>query len=89
MCRAWHKPFNDKIVVMSYPSNKPEERGSNLTLASSPAAKKAYGITNISRARDLLFPYPKNLVIAAPRMSNYMEKNKEINNIYRKYADEK
>lgn len=81
-------PLKTKLVVMSYPSNKPEERGSGLTLASSPAAKKAYGITNISRARDLPFPYPDDLVIAAPRMSYYMEKNKEINNIYRKYADE-
>lgn len=71
-------PLKTKLVVMSYPSNKPEERGSGLTLASSPAAKKAYGITNISRARDLPFPYPDDLVIAAPRMSYYMEKTKRL-----------
>ena len=40
---------------MSYPSDSTETRGSGLILASSPAAK-AYGITNISRARDLPFP---------------------------------
>jgi len=73
---------------MSYPSDNPEERGSGLILASSPAAKKAYGISNVSRARDLPFPYPTDLIIAAPRMSYYMKKNMEINNIYRKYADE-
>lgn len=82
-------PLTTKLVVMSYPSNNPEERGSGLILASSPAAKKAYGISNVSRARDLPFPYPDDLIIAAPRMSYYMKKNMEINNIYRKYADEK
>jgi len=59
---------------MSYPSDNPEERGSSLILASSPAAKKAYGISNVSRARDLPFPYPADLIIAAPRMSYYMNK---------------
>ena len=82
-------PLKAKLVVMSYPSNSWEERGSGLILASSPAAKKAYGITNISRARDLPFPYPSDLVIAPPRMAYYMKKNKEINTIYKKYADEK
>lgn len=81
-------PLTTKLVVMSYPSDNPEERGSGLILASSPAAKKAYGISNVSRARDLPFPYPDDLIIAAPRMSYYMKKNMEINNIYRKYADE-
>lgn len=81
-------PLTTKLVVMSYPSDNPDERGSGLILASSPAAKKAYGISNVSRARDLPFPYPDDLIIAAPRMSYYMKKNMEINNIYRKYADE-
>lgn len=82
-------PLKAKLVVMSYPSDSPSERGSGLILASSPAAKKAYGITNISRARDLPFPYPSDLVIAPPRMALYMRKNMEINTIYKKYADEK
>ncbi len=81
-------PLTTKLVVMSYPGNSWEERGSGLILASSPAAKKAYGITNISRARDLPFPYPSDLYIAPPRMAYYMEKNKEINAIYKTYADE-
>jgi DNA polymerase V len=73
-------PLETKLVVMSYPSADPKERGSGLILASSPAAKKAYGISNISRARDLPFPYPPGLVIAAPQMRLYMQKNTEINN---------
>ena len=73
---------------MSYPSDDPSQRGSGLILASSPAAKKAYGISNVSRSRDLTFPYPEDLVIAPPRMALYMRKNMEINNIYKKYADE-
>lgn len=73
---------------MSYPSDNPAERGSGLILASSPAAKKAYGISNVSRSRDLPFPYAEDLVIAPPRMALYMRKNMEINNIYKKYADE-
>lgn len=81
-------PLETKLVVMSYPSADPKERGSGLILASSPAAKKAYGISNISRARDLPFPYPADLVIAAPQMKLYMLKNTEINDIYKSYADE-
>lgn len=81
-------PLKTKLVVMSYPSDSPAERGSGLILASSPMAKQAYGITNVSRARDLPFPYPEDLIIAPPRMTLYMKKNMEINNIYKKYADE-
>lgn len=66
---------------MSYPSDSTETRGSGLILASSPAAK-AYGITNISRARDLPFPI-QVIYIVAPRMAYYMEKNREINSIYK------
>lgn len=73
---------------MSYPSDDPSQRGSGLIMASSPAAKKASGISNVSRSRDLPFPYPEELVIAPPRMALYMRKNMEINNIYKKYADE-
>lgn len=50
--------------------------------------KKAYGISNVSRSRDLPFPYPEDLVIALPRMALYIRKNMEINNIYKKYTDE-
>ncbi|MGM0285781.1 MULTISPECIES: Y-family DNA polymerase [unclassified Enterococcus] len=81
-------PLQAKLVVMSYPSDDPNLRGSGLILAATPAAKKAYNISNVSRARDLPFPYPEDLIIAPPRMSLYMRKNMEINNIYKEYADE-
>ena len=81
-------PLKTKLVVMSYPSDDPSQRGSGLILASSPTAKKTYGISNVSRSRDLPFPYPEDLVIAPPRMALYMRKNMVINNIYKKYADE-
>lgn len=81
-------PLTTKLVVMSYPSSDPSQRGSGLILASSPAAKQVYGISNVSRSRDLPFPYPSDLVIAPPRMALYMRNNMEINNIYKKYADE-
>lgn len=81
-------PLKVKLVVMSYPSGSVMERGSGLILASSPAAKKAYKITNVSRARDLPFPYPKDLVIAPPRMKLYMKKQRQINSIYRTFVDD-
>lgn len=81
-------PLKAKLVVMSYPSDDPNLRGSGLILAATPAAKVAYRISNVSRARDLPFPYPEDLIIASPRMALYMRKNMEINNIYKEYADE-
>lgn len=81
-------PLKAKLVVMSYPSDDPNLRGSGLILAATPAAKAAYRISNVSRARDLPFPYPEDLIIASPRMALYMRKNMEINNIYKEYADE-
>ncbi|MDH6364479.1 DNA polymerase V [Enterococcus sp. PF1-24] len=81
-------PLKAKLVVLSYPPDSESERGSGLILASSPAAKAAYDISNVSRARDLPFPYPEDLIIAEPRMKVYMQKNMEINNIYRRFCDE-
>lgn len=81
-------PLKVKLVVMSYPSDNKKQRGSGLILASSPEAKKAYNISNVSRARDLPFPYPDDLVIAAPRMNLYMQVNQQINNIYRSFVDD-
>ncbi len=81
-------PLTVKLVVMSYPSNDTKERGSGLILASSPQAKKAYNISNVSRARDLPFPYPDDLVIAPPRMKLYMKKQRQINQIYRSFVDD-
>lgn len=82
-------PLRTKLVVMSYPSDSVRERGSGLILASSPAAKKAFGISNVSRARDLPFPYPSDLVIAPPRMHLYMQVHRQINDIFRCYVDDK
>lgn len=48
-------PLKAKLVVMSYPSDDPNLRGSGLILAATPAAKEAYRISNVSRARDLPF----------------------------------
>ena len=81
-------PLKVKLVVMSYPGDSKKERGSGLILASSPEAKKAYNISNVSRARDLPYPYPDDLVIAAPRMNLYMETNKKINSVYRTFVDD-
>ncbi|MEY8371279.1 Y-family DNA polymerase [Aerococcaceae bacterium 50-4] len=82
-------PLTTKLVVMSYHDETGgQSRGSGLILASSPAAKKAFNISNVTRARDLPYPYPDDLVIAQPRMRLYMEKNQEINRIYKTYVDE-
>lgn len=81
-------PLTTELVVMSYPSDRIEQRGSGLILAASPAAKKAYGIRNVSRARDLPFPYPKSLKIVPPRMKLYLKMNQRINRIYKTYCDE-
>ncbi|MBK2403252.1 Y-family DNA polymerase [Erysipelothrix sp. strain 2 (EsS2-7-Brazil)] len=81
-------PLKTKLVVMSYPSESVRERGSGLILASSPMAKKAFGISNVSRARDLPFPYPEDLVIAPPRMNLYMAIHRQINEIFRCYVDD-
>ncbi len=83
-----YDPLKVKLVVMSYPSDSPSERGSGLILASSPEAKRAYNISNVSRARDLPYPYPDDLVIVAPRMNYYMEVNKKINSIYRTFVSD-
>ena len=82
-------PLTTKLVVMSYHDETGgQSRGSGLILASSPAAKKAFNISNVTRARDLPYPYPDDLVIVQPQMRLYMEKNQEINRIYKTYVDE-
>lgn len=59
-------PLKTKLVVIFYPSDDPLLRGSDLILASSPVAKAAYRISNVSRARNLPFLYPEDLIIAPP-----------------------
>ncbi|MBO0481398.1 Y-family DNA polymerase [Candidatus Enterococcus courvalinii] len=78
-------PLTTELVVMSQADNT----GSGLILASSPMAKQQYGISNVSRPRDLPSPFPDSLIIAAPRMNLYIKRNMEVNDIFRKYvADE-
>ncbi len=78
-------PLTTALVVMSRADNT----GSGLTLAASPTAKSKYGITNVSRPRDLPYPLPKELHIVPPRMNLYIKKNMEVNSIFRQYvADE-
>lgn len=78
-------PLTTPLVIMSRAGNT----GSGLTLAASPTAKSKYGITNVSRPRDLPYPLPKELHIVPPRMNLYIKKNMEVNSIFRQYvADE-
>ncbi|MFS7259523.1 Y-family DNA polymerase [Carnobacterium divergens] len=74
-------PLKTMLVVMSN-----AESNGGLILASSPAAKKQLGISNVMRKFDL--PHHPQLIIVPPRMSLYIEKNKQIIAIFRKYAAE-
>lgn len=74
-------PLTTMLVVMSNAEN-----AGGLVLAASPAAKKRLGISNVSRKYDL--PDHKDLIIVPPRMALYIEKNKLILDIFRKYAAE-
>lgn len=74
-------PLRTLLVVMS----KPENDG-GLVLAASPMAKKVLGISNVNRKYNL--PEHPELIIAEPRMNLYIQKNMEINDIYRKYVSD-
>lgn len=64
-----------------------ENDASGLVLAASPLAKKVLGITNVTRSNEV--PYHKDLLIIPPRMNLYMQKNIEINQVYKSFvADE-
>ncbi len=49
-------PLTAKLVVMSYPSDRLEERGSGLILASSPAAKKSLWYHKYQQSKRSAFP---------------------------------
>lgn len=51
-------PLTTKLVVMSYPSDSTETRGSGLILASSPAAKKLTA-SPISAVPEIFLPLSK------------------------------
>ena len=72
------------LVVMSTADNT----GSSLVLVASPMAKKTLGISNVSRAYEVDQSYP-GLLIVPLEWNLYIERNMEINNIFRNYvADE-
>lgn len=74
-------PVEDtKLVVVS----RRENDGSGLVMSASPKAKEVYGISNVMRARDL--PKADDLILADPHMDLYIQKNIQINNIFRKFA---
>lgn len=75
-------PLTTEIVVMSRADNT----GSGLILASFPETKKRYGITNVSRIRDLPQPFLKTLHVVPPRMKLYIKRNMQVNNIFRRYV---
>lgn len=81
VARGWN-PMTTLLVVMSG-----SDSSGGLALASSPMAKKVLGISNVTRNYEI--PYHKDLHIVPPRMNLYIQKNMEINNIFRRYvADE-
>lgn len=72
-------PLKALLVVMSG-----EDTPGGLALSASPMAKKILGITNVTRKYEI--PYHKNLLIVPPRMNLYLQKNMQINNIFRRYV---
>lgn len=78
--RGYH-PLKTMLVVMSNAQNN-----GGLVLAASPLAKKVLGISNVTRKYEL--PDHPDLIVVPPRMTHYIEKNSEINNIYRKYVSD-
>ena len=74
-------PLKALLVVMSN-ADKP----GGIVLAASPKAKEVLGIRNVTRKWEI--PYHPDLVIVPPRMSYYIKKNTEINDIFRKYVSD-
>ncbi|MER2110032.1 MAG: Y-family DNA polymerase [Desemzia incerta] len=74
-------PLKALLVVMSN-ADKP----GGIVLAASPMAKKVLGIRNVTRKWEIP-PHP-DLIIVPPRMNYYIEKNTEINDIFRKYVSD-
>ncbi|WP_421823498.1 Y-family DNA polymerase [Fructobacillus tropaeoli] len=75
-------PLKAELVVLS------EQKNTNggLVLAASPMAKKHFGISNVTRKRDL--PQAPSLVMANPRMNLYIEKNMALNQIFLEFVDQ-
>lgn len=75
-------PMKVPLVVVS---TGPNVGGGGLILATSPMAKKLYGLkSNVSRIKDI--KHIKDLIQFPPRMNLYIKKNLEINDVYRQFA---
>lgn len=81
VARGLH-PLKVSLVVVS---KGPNVGGGGLVLATSPMAKKRYGLKhNVSRLKDLQgLP---DLIQVPPRMNRYIDINLIINKIYRQYV---
>lgn len=75
-------PLQSILVVMSEQANT----NGGLVLATSPKAKKLFGIRNVDRWRDL--PHDQRLLIVPPRMNLYIRKSLAINQIFTHFAAE-
>ncbi|WP_373770332.1 Y-family DNA polymerase [Weissella soli] len=77
-----YDPLQVPLVVLS---QGPNVGGGGLVLATSPMAKKMFGLkTNVSRRYDL--PEDQRLKIYPPRMNLYIKKNLEINRLFQEFA---
>lgn len=75
-------PLRAVLVVMSETANT----GTGLVIASSPRAKKEFGIKNVDREYQI--PHSPALLVVPPRMNLYIEKNLAINDIFKRFADQ-
>lgn len=73
-------PLRSILVVMS----EQENTNGGLVLATSPQAKKLFGIRNVDRWRDL--PKDPRLMVVPPRMNLYIKKNLAINQIFSQFT---
>jgi Nucleotidyltransferase/DNA polymerase involved in DNA repair len=75
-------PLTTLLVVMSQADNA----GNGLILASSPKAKEALHISNVTRADNL--PSHPDLHIVPPRMQKYIEENLKLNQLFQTFVAE-
>lgn len=74
-------PMTAELCVVS----RAESQG-GLVLASSPEMKRKYNIRTGSRVHEI--PKNKHIIIAPPQMRLYIERNRQINNIFKRYVAE-
>lgn len=75
-------PLKAVLVVASHAENT----GSGLVLASSPRAKQLFGISNVTRVKEL--PDDERLLQVPPRMNYYIAMNEKVNDIFREFVSE-